>query len=373
MSPAVLTETVWALAHPTDGSQPVIPDLVVVVTTAAGRQAIERELLSSAAPASETSPAAPSVWEQLRAAVLGAAHSRDPRLILQPPRIIEAPNRRSGHADWLDDIQTPEQNEAAADFILEEVRRIAFNDDTMLVASLAGGRKTMGALLYAALSLLGRPQDRLTHVLVNEPFDHPALRPRFYFPHPPETSYRLEGRDGRATEHSSRSARLQLADVPFVRLRRLFPSQLGRWPGRFSDLVRHYSEQLDRLAGPPSVQLDHSKLQVRVNDVPVGLTVREFAIFAFLAERCRDGHAAYAKQNMALTDFAAWLTRWATRFDPFTPQRAVADGWKKPEDDDLRRQLSEVRKKFRMAGLGRFESFLLPTRGSFGVRVLLSA
>jgi len=30
----------------------------------------------------------------------------------------------------------------------------------------------MGALLYAALSLLGRPQDRLTHVLVNEPFDN---------------------------------------------------------------------------------------------------------------------------------------------------------------------------------------------------------
>jgi CRISPR-associated protein (TIGR02584 family) len=41
MSPAVLTETVWALAHETP---PRIPDRVIVITTIAGRQAIEREL-----------------------------------------------------------------------------------------------------------------------------------------------------------------------------------------------------------------------------------------------------------------------------------------------------------------------------------------
>src|SRR5437867_6362232 len=43
MSPAVLTETVWALAQE---EPPRIPNRVLVITTAAGRQCIEKELFS---------------------------------------------------------------------------------------------------------------------------------------------------------------------------------------------------------------------------------------------------------------------------------------------------------------------------------------
>ena len=71
MSPAVLTETVWALAQE---KEPVIPDRVVVITTISGRQAIERELLMPARPDART------VWQELRRAVLGKAAERDPRL-----------------------------------------------------------------------------------------------------------------------------------------------------------------------------------------------------------------------------------------------------------------------------------------------------
>ena len=54
-----------------------------------------------------------------------------------------------------------------------------------------------------------------------------------------------------------------LADVPFVRLRELFPKQLGRYPGTFSALVQTYSRQIDELAGPPEVLVD-----VRCDAVP---------------------------------------------------------------------------------------------------------
>jgi hypothetical protein len=37
----------------------------------------------------------------------------------------------------------------------------------------------------------------------------------------------------------------------------------------------------------------------------------------------------------------------------------------------LRKQLSFVRAKFKQAGLGRFELFLLPQRGTFGLRLKL--
>lgn len=38
-SPAVLTETVWALAHQ---EQPVVPDEIVVITTKSGKESICR-------------------------------------------------------------------------------------------------------------------------------------------------------------------------------------------------------------------------------------------------------------------------------------------------------------------------------------------
>src|SRR6266478_2847945 len=43
MSPAILTETVWALAQE---NPPALPDLVVVLTTTAGKAQIEQELFT---------------------------------------------------------------------------------------------------------------------------------------------------------------------------------------------------------------------------------------------------------------------------------------------------------------------------------------
>jgi CRISPR-associated protein (TIGR02584 family) len=46
-SPAVLTETVWALAHPRKNAERVIPDEVVALTTLRGKQEIETLLLGA--------------------------------------------------------------------------------------------------------------------------------------------------------------------------------------------------------------------------------------------------------------------------------------------------------------------------------------
>ena len=44
-SPAVLTETVWALAHQ---EKPVVPDEVVVITTKSGKEALRTAVMSGA-------------------------------------------------------------------------------------------------------------------------------------------------------------------------------------------------------------------------------------------------------------------------------------------------------------------------------------
>jgi CRISPR-associated protein (TIGR02584 family) len=140
LSPAIVTETVWALARE---KERVIPGRVVFITTVVGAERIREQLFSPVAGFGGL-----TVWESLRAAV-GA---RDDELMAEPARIIGQGNRKTGMFEGLADIVTPEQNDLAAGFILEQVRQVVTNPETRLIASIAGGRKTMGALLHAAVT-----------------------------------------------------------------------------------------------------------------------------------------------------------------------------------------------------------------------------
>jgi CRISPR-associated protein (TIGR02584 family) len=329
MSPAVLTETVWALAHETP---PIIPDRVFVLTTISGRQAIERELLLPVPDREGWTR-----WQVLREDILSrldpaCSPAADDRLILEPPRVITAPNPRTGQSDWLEDLRTPAQNEAAANFILEEVRRIVENRDTRLIASLAGGRKTMGALLYAALTLLGRETDRLTHVLVNDPFEDARLRPRFYFPSGKPIAHHLPAGDGaESREFSSDEARIELADVPFVRLRNRF-SEMAELPGSFHELVRRYSRQLDADARRKArVEIRHSDRLLLVDGQAVRMRPKALAILHALLDQ--QANEAVQRGQLEAQDV---VTAWIAQHSELV--------WRgKVTNDDLKHELSHLR------------------------------
>ena len=61
-------------------------------------------------------------------------------------RVITGLETASQRSRELADIRTPADNEAAADFLLEQVRSLVENPDLQLIASVAGGRKTMDAI-----------------------------------------------------------------------------------------------------------------------------------------------------------------------------------------------------------------------------------
>lgn len=150
LSPQIVTETIYALAA--DADHPFIPTEVHLVTTAEGARRAELALLSRD---------------------LGWFHKLQqdyalPGMQFDRHHIHVIPDRR-GRA--MEDIRTPGDNEAAADCLTEQVRRFTSDPNCALHVSIAGGRKTMGFYLGYALSLYGRAQDRLSHVLVSSPFE----------------------------------------------------------------------------------------------------------------------------------------------------------------------------------------------------------
>lgn len=146
LTPQVVTETLYFLACRAES--PWIPDEVHLITTSTGAEGARLNLLL------------PDGWfHRLRADF----QLPDIEFPVSNIHIL-----KDGAGQPLDDIRTPEQNTLAADFITETLRRLTEDPASELHVSIAGGRKTMGYYLGYALSLYGRPQDRLSHVLVSD-------------------------------------------------------------------------------------------------------------------------------------------------------------------------------------------------------------
>ncbi len=186
----------------------------------------------------------------------------------------------------LNDIRTPADNEAAADTITAVVRSLTTDTHGSAVhASIAGGRKTMGFYLGYAMSLFGRPQDQLSHVLVSSPFES---NQQFYYPTRESRVIYTPLPEQRPLD--TRDAQVTLAEIPFVRLRDGLQESLLREDASFSEAVR----QAQRNLAAPALLLD---------PVPAGYAAAKrysrcrpigFAWLAWFARRALAGQPASA-------------------------------------------------------------------------------
>ena len=207
LSPQILTETLYGLAV----KQDFIPTEIHLITTIEGAHRANLSLLHP----EEGHFHALCREYQLPAIRFDAA---------QIHIIADAENNQ------LDDIRTPAQNSAAADYITRIIKELTHDADSAVHVSIAGGRKTMGYYLGYALSLFGRSQDRLSHVLVEEGYEG---HPEFYYP--TLQSNVIQTRDNRPLDTSK--AEVTLAEIPFIRMRQDIPEQLLQGKAGFLETI----------------------------------------------------------------------------------------------------------------------------------------
>ncbi|NWG74435.1 MAG: TIGR02584 family CRISPR-associated protein [Rubrivivax sp.] len=271
-TPQILTETVYALAVAAQADDSFVPTEVQVVTTEVGARGLRERLLAGPE----------SVWWRL------LAYYR-----LGPIEFDESSIHVVRHPDGqrLHDIRSAADNACVADAITERVRDLTSDPDCALHVSLAGGRKTMGYYAGYALSLFGRDQDRLSHVLVDATYEALA---DFHYPTPEPCM--LAGRHGEAALDASQ-ARVELAQIPFVRLRTLLPPAVLAAPSGFATVVAAARMP----PAPPSLRLEVERHEVVADGQVIQLTPTQFALLAALAQRAvagkpplpaplRDGH-----------------------------------------------------------------------------------
>lgn len=272
LSPQVITETLYGLMMQ---GQP-IPGEIRVITTLKGKERLVGSLLGPG---------------QKLAAF--CADYRLPLIQFDQSRIHVITN---AHGEPIDDATSEEDHGAIADFMMNLVRELTNDNDRAIHASLAGGRKTMTFLLGYAMSLFGRRQDRLSHVLVSAPFEE---IPDFYYPTP--TDRVVMTRDHRSL--NPRDAKVHLVDIPFVRMREEMPKQIVSGVRSYAETVAHINLALDGTTLP--VSLDFERLEITIGDRCISPTTDAFTFYAMMAYRLveQDGEAR-GLQRPPRDDFA---------------------------------------------------------------------
>jgi CRISPR-associated protein (TIGR02584 family) len=265
LSPQVVTETLYGLALRCTPS--FVPTEIHLVTTIEGAHRAKLDLL-----------------HEESGKFLALCREYNLPAIAFDSSTIHVIKDSYGHE--MDDIRTPEENEAAADYITSLLSSLTQDPNAAIHVSIAGGRKTMGYYLGYALSLFGREQDRLSHVLVNEGYE--SHKDFFY---PTLKSNVIYGRGDRPLDTSK--AEIALAQIPFIRIRDSIPENLRSGQAGFLQTINLAKKaEMD-----PELIIDRAQKKISANGVVFTLKDILFAFYCWVIEQTLNQETLLHKPN----------------------------------------------------------------------------
>lgn len=250
-TPQIITETIWALACDPQHNEQWVPDEVHIISTRYGLNEVKNKLLGK-----------DKILTRMKNEYAQIANLRFEE------NFLHCFTDQEGNE--FEDLRTPEENEFAANLICEKIRHFSSDEKVSLHVSIAGGRKTMGFYAGYALSLYGRAQDRMSHVLVDEKFEKGI---NFYYPSKNENDFIIDREN--KTIGLSKDAQVWLAQIPFVRLRTSLPEESLIKKSNFSDVVN----AINMASQPIKLILDVKQQKVIVGQKECELSSREFAFY----------------------------------------------------------------------------------------------
>lgn len=267
LSPQILTETLYALVE----EQKFVPDEIHIITTNTGSSVIRTKLLEG--ENSILNQFCEDLKTEMRGMRYTLCQDNDDPMYGENFFVHELPN---------EDIRSSEDNMDIASFIIDKIRVLCEDDNARIHFSIAGGRKTMGFFAGYALSMFGREQDRLSHVLVT-PADFETTS-AFYYPKQREQQLKIVNRKtGEEKVLTAADAKITLADIPFLRLNDYVPAYLKNNKKSYKDVVSLIQQSLNK----DECTLDFGSAfdtVITCNGIPVKLTEKHYAFYRWFME-----------------------------------------------------------------------------------------
>ena len=277
LAPQIITEMLWWRAVRDEGPR-VVPDAIHVVTTKKGADTINDKVLGPEGKLAEF------------CREFGLPDLED-RLYVNLPETTNP-----GNADDARDLDT---NIGYANCVTHLLRELTADPATRVLACLAGGRKAMSFYMGYAMSLLGRFDDDLCHVLVSPMFESSEdfwwkpKKPRIIQVGPKDQKQSL----------STEEATIDVAQIPFVRLRYFMPEKSLNKLNDFQEFVTEANAGVEQ----QRVVLTDSRLEVRFGDQAVELPPKSYAFYRMVAEQ-RKRSVKGAGPGGVGPDYEGWIT-----------------------------------------------------------------
>lgn len=292
-SPAVLTETVWRLAVPGKGCDGRIPSEVVVLSTSVGAGVFRKSLLSTASPRKK------SVWNEMLDNLESkyGFHVNDLRDRLEIRSFKTGRHTKDGYDVEMDDTRDNKDCMFVADQMLTTLFELQ-KKHKKVVVSVAGGRKAMTALMFSCVTLCGRTEDEVCHVLLDPKFEC-LHTPTYYYPDQTDQKIVFTPRKGTPFTQFARNIVPDLFFIPFASFRRHYESELEHGDWSYCRLVEKCrrdqrcedaSIDIDFNQKSVAIKLEDYEIMLFVGDKFQGSTYRRFSelLFCVFALVCAD-------------------------------------------------------------------------------------
>lgn len=320
MSPAIITETYYWLAH---CRQPAfVPDDVIVITTGDGARVIKQKLFDPANPRFQIM-CEKYGWrsDSFTPASIHVAHDHQG---------VELP-----------DVRTVQDFNAFANTVLQVIRELTSGDraqETSIHASLAGGRKTMSYYMGQAMNIFGRSQDRLSHILLDPAYEAAI---DFYYPGQPECE--LHDRNNKPLALSvTRENILTMAEFPILSLSRgINIERLRNTNLSFDDIMTILIEEQAGIVNPISFERGASNLLVNFGRESLRMSPGQLAALIWLGWRARKtgeavvlGKRSHFAKKMDLAYREYKLVSHFVRYpgNSFHPEELADEEWQTEEE-----------------------------------------
>ena len=177
----------------------------------------------------------------------------------------------------LMDLLTVEENNAAVETVFKIIKDLTRDNQTRLITSVAGGRKTMSVIVGQAMQFYAREQDLLTHVIVD---DCIIGAKEFFYPTP--TSKKVKIKDKIIDYHD---VKIHLDEIPFIRLRPILGNFLVEsTETSLISLVKSAQQQIEDMLKPVKIIVDLKYKSLSISGNSVKLPAKSLAMYTLLLE-----------------------------------------------------------------------------------------
>ncbi|NWF89087.1 MAG: TIGR02584 family CRISPR-associated protein [Ignavibacteriaceae bacterium] len=285
LTPQIVTETLFCLAV----QKKVKVDEIYVLTTQRGRNVVLGKDEHHATP---KSPLKKEINELCKKHKIKKPlfEENDVHIIVAKEESLE-----------LSDIRSDKDNILFPNKVCEFIRQKTSDPNNVLYCSITGGRKSMSVHIANALSLFAREKDKLLHVLTKEEHEFKGFYP----------------------VNKQQAKDLELAELPFVRIRSLLTAEL-KMPdllkSNFDEIVKTTQAQLKILTPQNKMILDIERRELRFANNYISLEPMLFLFYYFFVDSKERG-----KENISVYEFISFDTknRFLEYFATYYPTRHI--------------------------------------------------